>query len=123
MVIKPGGSGFLKYDSINKKFSLPNENALVLADEHSPAYILGGYQVLRSIFKDEDQFVNMFRTGEGLRWGDHHHDLFEETAKFFRPNYVSNLTQSWIPSLEGIEDKLKKGVKVADIGCGFGYQR
>ena len=67
----------MKYDSINKKFSLPNENALVLADEHSPAYILGGYQVLRSIFKDEDKFVNMFRTGDGLRWGDHHHDLFE----------------------------------------------
>jgi 2-polyprenyl-3-methyl-5-hydroxy-6-metoxy-1,4-benzoquinol methylase len=111
---------YLKYDSKNKKFSLPDENALVLADEQSPAYLLGGYQVLRSIFKDEDKFVNMFRTGDGLRWGDHHHDLFEGTAKFFRPNYVSNLTQSWIPSLDGIEDKLKKGVKVADIGCGFG---
>jgi SAM-dependent methyltransferase len=99
---------------------LSNENALVLADDQSPAYLLGGYQVLRSIFKDEDKFVNMFKTGDGLRWGDHHHDLFEGTAKFFRPNYASNLTQSWIPSLEGIEEKLKKGVKVADIGCGFG---
>lgn len=111
---------YLKYNSETKKFSLSNENALVLADDQSPAYLLGGYQVLRSIFKDEDKFVNMFKTGDGLRWGDHHHDLFEGTAKFFRPNYASNLTQSWIPSLEGIEEKLKKGVKVADIGCGFG---
>ena len=113
-------ANYLNYNAENKKFSLPNENALVLADEESPAYLLGGYQVLRSIFKDEDKFVNIFRTGEGLRWGDHHHDLFEGTAKFFRPNYVSNLTQSWIPSLEGIEEKLKNGGKVADIGCGYG---
>ena len=113
-------ANYLNYNADNKKFSLPIENGLVLADDESPAYLLGGYQVLRSIFKDEDKFVNMFKTGEGLRWGDHHHDLFEGTAKFFRPNYLSNLTQSWIPSLEGIEEKLKKGAKVADIGCGFG---
>lgn len=111
---------YLRYNAENKKFSLPIENALVLADDESPAYILGGYQVLRSIFKDEDKFVNIFRTGQGLRWGDHHHDLFEGTAKFFKPNYISNLTQSWIPSLDGIEEKLRKGAKVADIGCGFG---
>lgn len=93
---------------------------MVLADEESPVYLLGGYQVLRSIFKDEDKFVNMFKSGEGLRWGDHHHDLFEGTAKFFRPNYTSNLVQSWIPSLHGVNDILLSGGKVADIGCGFG---
>ena len=76
---------------------------MVLADENSPAYLLGGYQILRSIFKDEDKFVKIFQTGEGLRWGDHHHDLYEGTAKFFRPNYMSNLVQFWIPALEGIE--------------------
>ncbi|WP_222424942.1 class I SAM-dependent methyltransferase [Candidatus Nitrosocosmicus arcticus] len=74
---------------------------------------------MRSIFKDEDKFVKIFQTGEGLRWGDHH-DLYEGTAKFFRPNYTSNLVQSWIPSLDGIEQTLKQGGKVADIGCGYG---
>ena len=53
-------AGYLIYDSENKKFSLSAENAMVLADENSPAYLLGGYQVLRSIFKDEDKFVKIF---------------------------------------------------------------
>lgn len=111
---------YLSYDPATKKFDLPPERALVLADEESPVYLLGGYQILRSIFKDEDKFVNMFKTGEGLRWGDHHHDLFEGTAKFFRPNYTANLVQNWIPALEGVNNTLLSGGKVADIGCGFG---
>ena len=94
----------------NIKFSLSAENAMVLADENSPAYLLGGYQVLRSIFK-VDKFVKIIQTGEGLRWGDRQHNLYEGTAKFFRPNYTSNLVQSWIPLLKGIELTLKKGEK------------
>ena len=62
----------------------------------------------------------MFRTGKGLLWGEHHHDLFEGTAKFFKSAHLGNLVQSWIPSLEGVEEKLHQGVKVADIGCGYG---
>jgi SAM-dependent methyltransferase len=93
---------------------------MVLAYEESPAYIMGSYQILRSIFKDEEKFVEIFKTGKGLRWGEHHHDLFEGTAKFFKPNYMGNLVQSWIPSLDGVGEKLRKGAKVADIGCGYG---
>ncbi len=77
-------AGYLTYDLENKKFSLSAENAMVLADENSPAYLLGGYQVLRTIFKDEDKFVKIFQTGEGLRGGDHDYDLYEGTAKFFQ---------------------------------------
>ena len=113
-------SGYLNYNPLDKKFSISPENAMVLAEENSPTYILGGYQILRSIFKDEDKFVKIFQTGEGLRWGEHHHDLFEGTAKFFKPSYTSNLVQSWIPSLGGVEERLLKGAKVADIGCGYG---
>lgn len=113
-------SGYINYNKDTQKFFMPVENSLVLADEKSPAFILGGYQILRSIFKDEEKFVEMFKTGKGLKWGEHHHDLFEGTAKFFKPNYTANLIQSWIPSLQGVQEKLKKGGKVADIGCGFG---
>jgi SAM-dependent methyltransferase len=63
---------------------------------------------------------SLFRTGEGLGWHEHHDDLFCGTERFFRPGYVSNLTTSWIPALEGVEDKLRRGAKVADVGCGHG---
>ncbi len=114
-------AGYITYNPSDQKYTLPQENAMVLAHDDSPTYIMGSYQVLRSIFKDEDKFVDIFKTGKGLRWGEHHHDLFEGTAKFFKPNYMGNLVQSWIPSLDGVEEKLKKGVKVADIGCGYGF--
>ena len=71
-------------------------------------------------FKDEEKFIEVFKTGKGLRWGEHNHDLFEGTAKFFKPNYVGNLVCSWMHSFDGIEEKLKQGAKVADIGCGYG---
>ena len=113
-------AGYITYNPSDKRFFLPIENAMVLANEDSPAFMLGGYQVLRSIFKDEDKFVEIFKSGKGLRWGDHHHDLFEGTAKFFKPNYMNNLVPSWIPSLDGMQEKLKQGANVADIGCGYG---
>jgi SAM-dependent methyltransferase len=112
--------GYLKYDSSNRKYSLPPEQAMALADENSPVYIQGAYQAIRSYFKDEDKFVEMFKSGRGLKWADHHNDLFEGSALFYKPSYVANLMSSWIPSLEGVEEKLKQGAKVADIGCGYG---
>jgi ubiquinone/menaquinone biosynthesis C-methylase UbiE len=113
-------AGYINYNPIDKKFFLPAENSMVLANENSPAFIMGSYQILRSVFKDEDKFVEIFKSGKGLRWGEHHHDLFEGTAKFFKPNYMNNLVPSWIPSLNGTQEKLKQGAKVADIGCGYG---
>jgi len=112
--------GYISYNAANEKYTLPSEQAMALADENSPVYVHGAYQAIKSFFKDEDKFIEVFKTGKGLRWGEHHHDLFEGTARFFKPNYVGNLVNSWIPSLEGIEEKLKQGAKVADIGCGYG---
>jgi SAM-dependent methyltransferase len=113
--------GYLLYSPSDRKYTLPPEQAMALADENSPVYIHGAYQSCKSFFKDEDKFIEMFKSGKGLRWGEHHHDLFEGTARFFKPNYVGNLVSSWIPSLDGVEEKLTQGgAKVADIGCGYG---
>jgi len=98
-------AGYITYNPTDKKFFLPPENAMVLANEDSSAFMLGAYQMLRSIFKDEDKFVEIFKSGKGLHWSEHHHDLFEGVAKFFKPNYMSNLVSSWIPSLDGMQEK------------------
>jgi SAM-dependent methyltransferase len=112
--------GYIIYNPTSGKYSLPPEQAMALADENSPVYVHGAYQAIRSYFKDEDKFVEMFKSGKGLRWEEHHPDLFEGSALFYKPNYVGNLVSSWIPSLDGVEEKLKQGAKVADIGCGYG---
>jgi SAM-dependent methyltransferase len=113
--------GFVTYNPASGRYILPEEQALALTNENSPAYIVGFYQVLAGLFKDQDKIIEAFRTGKGLGWGDHHHYLFEGTERSFKPYYLANLTSSWIPALEGVKEKLRVGgAKVADVGCGHG---
>lgn len=112
--------GYVTYDSQAGKYTLPAEQAFAMADENSPAYIMGGYQIMASLFHDEEKIIEAFRTGKGLGWRDHHRHLFEGTERFFRPNYVANLVSSWIPSLDGVQEKMQSGIAVADVGCGHG---
>jgi SAM-dependent methyltransferase len=53
-------------------------------------------------------------------WHEHDPDLFEGTERFFRPGYNAHLVSTWIPALDGVEEKLKRGARVADVGCGHG---
>jgi SAM-dependent methyltransferase len=113
--------GFVTYNPAAGTYRLPEEQALALTDENSPAYITGFYQVLAGLYKDQEKIMEAFRTGKGLGWGDHHHYLFEGTERSFKPYYVANITTSWIPTLDGVEEKLRRGgAKVADVGCGHG---
>ena len=112
--------GYVTYDAAARKFTLPDEQAFALAVEESPAYLPGAFHIVSAIMKDEGKLVEAFRTGEGVGWDEHDPSLFEGTEKFFRPNYAANLVSSWIPSLSGIDEKLKRGGRVADVGCGHG---
>jgi SAM-dependent methyltransferase len=115
--------GIVTYNPATGTYTLPEEQAFALTDENSPAYIAGFYQALAGLFIDQEKIIEAFRTGKGLGWGDHHPHLFEATERFYKPSYVANLTTSWIPALEGAEDKLRRGgggAKVADVGCGHG---
>ncbi len=66
------------------------------------------------------RITEAFRTGGGLGWHEHDEDVFIGCEQFFRPGYIANLVPSWIPELDGVEDKLRAGTTVADIGCGLG---
>ena len=112
--------GYVAYDSKSKSYVLPPEQTMALADESSPAFLPGAFQVIAAAFKAEERVAQKFKTGGGLEWGEHDPELFEGTERFFRPNYVGNLVGSWIPALEGVTEKLAKGAKVADVGCGHG---
>jgi len=113
-------SGYVKYDPASGTFTLPPEQALALAIENSPAFLPGAFQIISACFHDSGKIEDAFRTGKGVGWHEHHHDLFHGTERFFRPGYIANLTSSWIPALEGFREKLEAGAKVADIGCGLG---
>ena len=112
--------GYVGYDPGNETFSLSPEQAFALAEEGSPAFVPGAFQLATALIKDEPKITEVFRTGAGVGWHEHNHDLFAGTERFFRPGYVANLVSSWIPALDGVEAKLRSGALVADIGCGHG---
>jgi SAM-dependent methyltransferase len=112
--------GYVNYDPAAGKYWLSPEQAFALAQDDSPAYIPGFFLAAVSVAHDVERLMQGFRSGEGVGWHEHHHWLFEGTEKFFRPGYNANLLSAWIPALEGVEEKLKKGAKVADVGCGHG---
>lgn len=112
--------GYITYHPESDKYSLSDEQAFILADETSPAFVPGAFQVAVAAARIEPKLQNAFRTGEGIGWHEHDKGLFQGTERFFRPNYANNLVSSWIPSLEGVVMKLKRGALVADVGCGHG---
>jgi len=113
-------AGYVDYDPGSGTFCLNEVQTLAFADESSPAHFLGGFQVTRSMYKDLDKVVDAFKSGKGVGWHEHDADLFCGTERFFRTGYNANLVPAWIPALEGVDAKLRKGASVADVGCGHG---
>lgn len=112
--------GYVTYDAASRTFTLPPEQAMALADSDSPAFVAGLFQVTAAMWAGESKITSNFRTGGGLEWAHQHPCLFEGNERFFRSGYIGNLMSAWIPALDGVQEKLLSGAKVADVGCGLG---
>ncbi|HLW32115.1 MAG TPA: class I SAM-dependent methyltransferase [Aequorivita sp.] len=119
-LINQAAGGYIVYDEVLRKYILPDEHAVALTDENSPFNVAGGFQIMNAMNKAYERIEENFLTGEGMKWGEHHHNLFEGTERFFKPSYLGNIIDHWLPAITGIVDNLKTGITVADIGCGHG---
>jgi SAM-dependent methyltransferase len=114
-------AGYLEYDPQAATYRLPPEHAAVLADSASPTLLTPAFNVPASMWHDEEQAIQAFRTGEGVPWGAHHERLFCGVAAFYRNAYSGTLVPQWLPALDGVVEQLEAGAKVADVGCGHGH--
>src|SRR5579862_2960881 len=77
--------GYVTYDPATKKFSLTEEQVFALADENSPAFLPGAFQVALATTRSVDRITDAFKSGAGVGWHEHDPELFVGTERFFRP--------------------------------------
>lgn len=114
-------SNYLSYDAASGQFALPPEQAMVFANEDSPVYMMGGFDMMKAMLDNQPKVQAVFKSGGGVAWGEQAGCMFCAVARFFRPGYHANLVSAWLPALTGVVEKLEKGAKVADVGCGHGW--
>lgn len=113
--------GYVAYHAVSDTYELTAEQAMVLADESSPVFLPHAWNVPASMWFDEEKAIEAFRTGNGVAWGDHHQRLHAGVAAFYRNAYRGSLVGEWLPALDGVVEKLRDGISVADVGCGYGH--
>ena len=114
-------NGYIEHDAAAERVSLSPEQAMVFVERDSPVYLEGAFDLVAAMIEGEGKVEQSFRTGGGVRWGDTAGCLFCATGAFFRPGYVNNIAQNWLPALDGMVERLRAGAKVADVGCGVGF--
>lgn len=112
--------GILDHDAATSTFRLPPERAAVLAGDDSPASMIGAAPIVTGMHRGIDRLTAAFRSGAGIPWGEQDETIFESTERFFRTGYRTCLLPQWLPALDGVEEKLARGIDVADVGCGRG---
>ena len=112
--------GYVTYDEKTNKFSLSEEQAFALANEDSPAYLPGAFELALGSLAAVPRIAESFRSGAGMGWHEHVDGVFHGCEKFFRPGYAANLASTWIPALQDVKEKLETGARAADVGCGKG---
>lgn len=112
--------GLIEYHAADRTYQLSDEAAELWANETSPFFFAGAWELIASLWADADRLADAFRSGAGIGWGDHDHRLYRGVQRVYAPLYRASLVKEWIPSLDGVEAKLRRGARVADVGCGFG---
>jgi ubiquinone/menaquinone biosynthesis C-methylase UbiE len=108
----------IEYSEADNSFFLTREGKAVLANEKHPAYLGGMFQSVVAIYDTVEHLPDCFRTGIGQSFDDKGESCacgIERMSKRFQTDH---LVPDLLPQMAGMVEKLKAGVKVADVGCG-----
>lgn len=111
---------YLDYDTASGKYLMTEEQAMVLADEESPAFVGGALHMSIPTLLNVPRLMEIFKTGGGIPYSEIGEEIPEAIERFFRPGYRHQLNQKWLPAVPGLVDRLKAGALIGDVGCGCG---
>jgi hypothetical protein len=115
--------GYVHYNPDSGRYTLPPEQAVALTDPESPAYLPGFFQIALGAVIDSPKIVQAARSGDGVGWHEHVHDVHEGCERFFRPGYNASLVSEWLPALDGVVEKLKRGRSSRTLAAATGPPR
>lgn len=113
-------SGHVEYEAGAGTYTLTPEVAMLLANPDSPVFLAGNFQMLPTFYRNAAQVADAFRTGGGVPQTEYGEEFWTGFERFTRAQFLNHLLQEWIPGLDGVENKLQQGARVADVGCGNG---
>jgi SAM-dependent methyltransferase len=108
-------------DPLRRRFTLPAAHAEPLTDELSPNHLVPLARFLVGVGKRVDSLVEAYRTGGGVSWDEFGTDAREAQAAANRPLFLGPLGGEYLPSIPQVDQALRAGGRVADIGCGLGW--
>ena len=112
-------SGIVDYDPASRSFHLPAEHAACLTRAASPNNLAVTARFLPLLARMEDPIKECFRSGEGLPY-DAYPCFHEVMAEDSFQTVVCALFDTIIPMVPGLQERLEKGIRVLDAGCGRG---
>jgi SAM-dependent methyltransferase len=113
-------AGYLAYDPISQRFTLPPDHVPVLAQEGGPFFFGAAYQLLLAEIGPFNQLIQAFRQGGGVPMEAYGPELWEGQARFSSGFFEHLLVPVWLPAMPDVQAKLERGALVADVGCGHG---
>jgi SAM-dependent methyltransferase len=113
-------AGYVEHDRHSGRFTLPAAHAAVLADENGLWFLAGGYQELAGMLPALERLEGAFRQGGGVPQAAYPDDAYDGMARFTRSWFDHRLLRDWLPMLPELEQRLRTGVRWADVGCGAG---
>src|SRR5215471_2455488 len=113
-------AGYLEYNLVMRRFTLPIEHIPVLAQEGGPVFFGGVQEEMVGLVGPVNQLIQAFRNGGGVPMEAYDPSTWEGVTRFTSGWFENLLVPVWLPLMPEVQAKLERGALLADVGCGQG---